>query len=345
MRLNDEVLAPGVVPESTVATGVATAIATGGMLPRGADAVVMVEHTEFVASGERRVVEIRRSDAGRERQLLGHRHRPRGNGAAARDSSSPRARSACWRPSGSPRSPSIAGRGSRSSPPATRSWRRAVRCAPGPSTIRTRRSSARRSRSWAERRCTSASSPTTTRRLPPPLARGLRIRPRRLLGRHVEGCGRSVLPRGEQPARPGRRRSRGRAQARQADLPRGHRRKAGRDPARISDVRDLHVPRVSRAGDPRLRRPAAGAPADRVAATLPMRVNSERGRTEYLLVGLVQGERRARGLSDGQGFRVGDDVQRCRRLHHDRSAHRDPRSGQCGRRCSSSDSDSSPPTW
>ena len=37
----------------------------------------------------------------------------------------------------------------------------------------------------------------------------------------------------------------------------------------------------------------AGLPAERrrtVTATLPMRVNSERGRTEYLLVGLVQGD-------------------------------------------------------
>jgi putative molybdopterin biosynthesis protein len=61
VQLNDEVLAPGVLPGSTVATGVATAIATGGMLPRGADAVVMVEHTEFVVAGEARVVEIRRA--------------------------------------------------------------------------------------------------------------------------------------------------------------------------------------------------------------------------------------------------------------------------------------------
>src|SRR5499426_1519791 len=61
VRPNDEVLAPGVVPEETVTGGVATAIATGGMLPRGADAVVMVEHTELVASGERQLVEIRRA--------------------------------------------------------------------------------------------------------------------------------------------------------------------------------------------------------------------------------------------------------------------------------------------
>jgi putative molybdopterin biosynthesis protein len=58
VRPNDEVLAPGVVPQRTVAAGVATTIATGGMLPRGADAVVMVEYTESV---DDRGVEIRRA--------------------------------------------------------------------------------------------------------------------------------------------------------------------------------------------------------------------------------------------------------------------------------------------
>jgi putative molybdopterin biosynthesis protein len=45
LRLNPEELATGVVPRGAVAPGTATVIATGGMLPRGADAVVMVEHT------------------------------------------------------------------------------------------------------------------------------------------------------------------------------------------------------------------------------------------------------------------------------------------------------------
>ncbi|WP_137179771.1 molybdopterin biosynthesis protein [Roseomonas sp. AR75] len=45
--LNAEVLACGVAPTIAVAPGTATAIATGGMIPRGADAVVMIEHTEF----------------------------------------------------------------------------------------------------------------------------------------------------------------------------------------------------------------------------------------------------------------------------------------------------------
>lgn len=46
LLLAGETLAPGIVPRHEVARGMATAIATGGMLPRGADAVVMVEHTD-----------------------------------------------------------------------------------------------------------------------------------------------------------------------------------------------------------------------------------------------------------------------------------------------------------
>ncbi len=49
LRLNDEVLATGVEPRTVVRPGTATAIATGAMLPRGADAVVMVEHTDLLA--------------------------------------------------------------------------------------------------------------------------------------------------------------------------------------------------------------------------------------------------------------------------------------------------------
>ena len=60
VRLNGEVLAPGIVPEVVVATGFATPIATGGMLPRGADAVLMVEHSEHVDSADGSRLEIRR---------------------------------------------------------------------------------------------------------------------------------------------------------------------------------------------------------------------------------------------------------------------------------------------
>ncbi len=60
LRLNEEVLSAGRVPAITVAPGTATVIATGGMLPRGADAVVMVEHTESRDTGNELLVEIRK---------------------------------------------------------------------------------------------------------------------------------------------------------------------------------------------------------------------------------------------------------------------------------------------
>ena len=46
LRLNDEVLATGIEPQIEVAEGTATVIATGGMLPRGADAVAPIEVTD-----------------------------------------------------------------------------------------------------------------------------------------------------------------------------------------------------------------------------------------------------------------------------------------------------------
>jgi putative molybdopterin biosynthesis protein len=46
LRLNAEAVATGMAPRQPVGPGTATPIATGGMLPRGADAVVMIEHTD-----------------------------------------------------------------------------------------------------------------------------------------------------------------------------------------------------------------------------------------------------------------------------------------------------------
>ena len=52
LRLNGEVIACGSAPAIEVAPGTATTIATGGVLPRGADAVAMVEHTHLVDGAE-----------------------------------------------------------------------------------------------------------------------------------------------------------------------------------------------------------------------------------------------------------------------------------------------------
>jgi putative molybdopterin biosynthesis protein len=49
VRLGGEVIHTGVVPKTVVRSGEAVAIATGGMMPRGADAVVMVEHADVVS--------------------------------------------------------------------------------------------------------------------------------------------------------------------------------------------------------------------------------------------------------------------------------------------------------
>ena len=51
LRLNDEVLPTGVVPAIEVRAQTATTIATGAMLPRGADAVLLVEHTDIEDDG------------------------------------------------------------------------------------------------------------------------------------------------------------------------------------------------------------------------------------------------------------------------------------------------------
>jgi putative molybdopterin biosynthesis protein len=63
LALNSEILTPGTVPQLTVAPGTATLIATGGMVPRGADAVIMVEHTETRDDEGDPVIEVRRAVA------------------------------------------------------------------------------------------------------------------------------------------------------------------------------------------------------------------------------------------------------------------------------------------
>ena len=58
VMLNDEIIACGTAPTRPVLSGTATAIATGGPLPRGADAVIMVEHTQPIGA---RAIEVRRA--------------------------------------------------------------------------------------------------------------------------------------------------------------------------------------------------------------------------------------------------------------------------------------------
>src|SRR5262245_48578250 len=63
LRLNGEVIVCGHAPALTVAAGTATTIATGGVIPRGADAVVMIEHTDLVESSAEPSIDLRRTAA------------------------------------------------------------------------------------------------------------------------------------------------------------------------------------------------------------------------------------------------------------------------------------------
>jgi len=60
LAFNNEVLAPGQTPTIAVKAGTATTIATGGLVPRGADCVVMVEDTDVIGEGPSARLEVRR---------------------------------------------------------------------------------------------------------------------------------------------------------------------------------------------------------------------------------------------------------------------------------------------
>jgi len=61
LLLNAEVIASGHPPTLEVRVGTASAIATGGAVPRGADAVVMIEHTGLIETPKGPVIDVRRA--------------------------------------------------------------------------------------------------------------------------------------------------------------------------------------------------------------------------------------------------------------------------------------------
>jgi putative molybdopterin biosynthesis protein len=63
LALNAEVIACGVAPGIEVAPGTATTIATGAVIPRGVDAVVMIEHTELIDDGVPPAIDVHRAAA------------------------------------------------------------------------------------------------------------------------------------------------------------------------------------------------------------------------------------------------------------------------------------------
>lgn len=63
LTLLAEILTPGKTPRLAVEPGTCVLIATGGMVPRGADAVIMVEHTETTEESGATLLEIHRPAA------------------------------------------------------------------------------------------------------------------------------------------------------------------------------------------------------------------------------------------------------------------------------------------
>jgi molybdopterin molybdotransferase/putative molybdopterin biosynthesis protein len=63
LSLNGEVIVCGHPPALEVAPETATTIATGGVVPRGADAVIMIEHTELCDEGGAPAIDVRRAVA------------------------------------------------------------------------------------------------------------------------------------------------------------------------------------------------------------------------------------------------------------------------------------------
>src|SRR5262245_30105426 len=63
LRLNGEVIVCGHPPALEVEPASATTIATGGVIPRGADAVVMIEHTELLENEHAAAIDVRRTVA------------------------------------------------------------------------------------------------------------------------------------------------------------------------------------------------------------------------------------------------------------------------------------------
>ncbi len=61
LKINNESLLPGERPQIEVTAGTASPVSTGGMIPRGADAVVMIEDTDLREDQGRATLEVTRS--------------------------------------------------------------------------------------------------------------------------------------------------------------------------------------------------------------------------------------------------------------------------------------------
>ena len=251
--LNPEVLTPGHEPRLPVLPGTATLIATGGMVPRGADAIVMVEHSEAIEGAGDAAIDIRRAaSAGQFISFAG----------------SDMARGETVLRAGQVLSSREIGMLAAVGRAAVEVWRqpRVAVISTGDEIIAPGEP-LRPGAVYDSNAAIIAAAVEEAGGVPQPLGIGPDdetvlcrliddglggLRHGRAVRRHIEGCGRSLLPRRRALWRPRNRRARRRAKAGQALVSGGDRRQADHRPAGLPDLGDLHLSRVRCAANPRV---------------------------------------------------------------------------------------------
>ena len=291
-------------------------------MPRGADAVVMIEHTELIERVP--AIEIRR--ARRRPGSSSPMPAPTSRAArrcCARARRSARARSACWRPAGSPRSTWCAGRRSRCSRPAT-NW-----CALG-DTLRPGGVYDSNGAILAAAIAEAGGEPVAFGAFPDDEA-ALEQAVRRALAE----CDMVVLSGGTSKGAGDLSHRIVSKLGAPGILVHGVALKPGKplclavaDGKPIAvlpgfpDLGDLHLPRLRRAGDPRPRRAAAGGRARRSRRACRCASPRRWAARSSCWCRWSPTRRRRDRVSLGQGLRRGDELLAGRRLHRDRRAGR-----------------------